>query len=64
MFITDWLGMFVPNMVKKEKSLSRYAAFESWKLSAGFIIPSWALYSDIFKYAFITPPDDVKVKGT
>jgi protein-S-isoprenylcysteine O-methyltransferase Ste14 len=63
-FVTVWLGMFLPNMLKKEKSLSRYAAFDAWKQNTGFIFPSFALYTDLFKYAFTTPPDDRKAKST
>lgn len=32
-------GMFVPNMLKKDKSLSRYPEFETYKANSGLLIP-------------------------
>ena len=41
-----WLGIaaffmveFIPNMIKKDRSLSRYAEFEEYKKRSGFFIP-------------------------
>jgi len=36
-----FLGAFLPNMLKKEKSLSRYPQFESYKEETGFLWPWW-----------------------
>ena len=33
-------GLFVPNMVKKDKSLSRYPEFSAYKAKSGLIIPT------------------------
>ncbi|MBE9068157.1 DUF1295 domain-containing protein [Leptolyngbya cf. ectocarpi LEGE 11479] len=32
-------GMFVPNMLKKDKSLSRYPEFETYKANSGLLLP-------------------------
>ena len=32
-------GMFVPNMLKKDKSLSRYPEFEAYKARSGLLLP-------------------------
>lgn len=43
-----WLGItafflieFIPNMIKKDKSLSRHLEFESYKKKSGFFIPKY-----------------------
>lgn len=59
-FASVWLTMFLQNMMAKEKSMSRYATFDTWKKSTGFCIPTIELYTDIYKYSFTTPPDDRK----
>lgn len=33
------IGAFIPNMIKKEKSLSRYPAFAEYKARSGFFFP-------------------------
>lgn len=33
-------GIFVPNMLKKDKSLSRYPGFDTYKAQSGLLIPS------------------------
>lgn len=33
------LGIFIPNMLKKDKSLSRYPEFEEYQANSGLIIP-------------------------
>ena len=34
-----FIGAFIPNMIKKDKSLSRYPDFESYKKQSGFFLP-------------------------
>ncbi len=34
-----FVGAFVPNMIRKDKSLSRYAEFAAYKKQSGFILP-------------------------
>lgn len=35
------VGIFVPNMIKKDQSLSRYPEFEVYKANSGLIWPQW-----------------------
>ncbi len=37
--VTVWLLVFVPNMVAKERSLSRYPEWEKYKKSSGWLLP-------------------------
>ncbi|MGB3656185.1 MAG: DUF1295 domain-containing protein [Rivularia sp. (in: cyanobacteria)] len=46
--------LFVPNMLKKDKSLSRYPEFEEYKENSGLLFPK--VWGD-------TPPDTAEVKG-
>ena len=47
-------GIFVPNMLKKDKSLSRYPEFEEYKENSGLLLPKvWGN----------TPTDTVEVKS-
>lgn len=34
-----WLGVFVPNMLRKEASMSRYPEWPAYKARSGFLIP-------------------------
>ena len=34
-------GVFIPNMLKKDKSLSRYSQFEEYKNSSGLLLPKF-----------------------
>ncbi|HMQ00176.1 MAG TPA: DUF1295 domain-containing protein [Cyclobacteriaceae bacterium] len=34
-----FIGVFIPNMIKKDKSLSRYPEFENYKKQSGFFLP-------------------------
>jgi protein-S-isoprenylcysteine O-methyltransferase Ste14 len=34
-----WIGVFVPNMLRKERSMSRYPQWEAYKSRSGFLIP-------------------------
>jgi len=34
-----WLGLFLPNMLKKEESLSRYPEWKEYKAQSGMIFP-------------------------
>lgn len=34
-----WLGVFVPNMLQKERSMSRYAEWPAYEARSGFLIP-------------------------
>jgi steroid 5-alpha reductase family enzyme len=36
---TFFIGAFIPNMLKKDKSLSRYAEFEDYKEKSGLLLP-------------------------
>lgn len=36
-----WLGLFLPNMLKKDKSLSRYPEFNDYKKRSGLFLPRW-----------------------
>ena len=47
-------GVFVPNMLKKDKSLSRYPEFEEYKANSGLLLPK--LWGD-------SQADTVEVKG-
>ncbi len=41
-------GVFVPNMFKKDKSLSRYPEFEEYKANSGLLLPKlWANSSQV-----------------
>lgn len=37
--LTVWLLVFLPNMVAKEKSLSRYPEWQAYKKSSGWLLP-------------------------
>jgi protein-S-isoprenylcysteine O-methyltransferase Ste14 len=46
--VYGWLGIvaffiveFIPNMIKKDKSLSRYPEFEAYKRKSGWLIPNF-----------------------
>jgi protein-S-isoprenylcysteine O-methyltransferase Ste14 len=43
-----WLIIFIPNMLKKDRSLSRYPGWESYQAKSGMILP-WPLTSAIFR---------------
>ena len=34
-----WLGVFVPNMLKKEASMARYPEWQAYKARTGFLLP-------------------------
>jgi hypothetical protein len=34
-----WLGVFVPNMLRKEASMSRYPEWAAYKARTGFLLP-------------------------
>jgi len=34
-----WLGVFVPNMLRKEASMARYPAWAAYKARSGFLLP-------------------------
>ena len=34
-----WLGIFVPNMLRKEESMSRYPEWAAYKARSGFLLP-------------------------
>lgn len=36
---TFFIGAFIPNMIKKDKSLSRYPGFANYKRQSGFLFP-------------------------
>ena len=36
-----FVGAFVPNMFKKEKSLARFPEFEAYRKKSGFLLPRW-----------------------
>jgi steroid 5-alpha reductase family enzyme len=36
-----FIGAFIPNMLKKDKSLSRYAEFEGYKEKSGLLLPKF-----------------------
>ena len=38
-FLCQWAMLFVPNMMNKEKSMSRYPEFKAWQAQTGFIFP-------------------------
>ncbi|MCU0369740.1 MAG: DUF1295 domain-containing protein [Cyclobacteriaceae bacterium] len=37
--VAFFIGAFIPNMLKKDKSLSRYAEFEGYKVKSGLLLP-------------------------
>jgi protein-S-isoprenylcysteine O-methyltransferase Ste14 len=36
-----FIGAFIPNMIKKDKSLSRYPEFETYKKQSGLLFPKF-----------------------
>jgi protein-S-isoprenylcysteine O-methyltransferase Ste14 len=36
-----WVGLFLPNMLKKDKSLARYPEFADYKKRSGLFLPKW-----------------------
>jgi protein-S-isoprenylcysteine O-methyltransferase Ste14 len=36
-----WLGTFVPNMLRKEASMSRYPEWAAYKAKTGFLLPAF-----------------------
>ena len=38
-FLAMWAMLFIPNMNKKDRSMSRYPEFKSWKENTGFFFP-------------------------
>ena len=40
-------GMFIPNMIKKDRSLGRYPEFADYKTRAGFLLPRLFVSTDI-----------------
>lgn len=38
--VAFFVGVFIPNMIRKDKSLSRYPGFSAYKKRAGFFFPS------------------------
>ena len=51
-FLVMWAILFVPNMKKKDQSMSRYPEFAAWKENTGFFFPM--LSSAIRDFAFLT----------
>lgn len=39
------VGIFIPNMIKKDKSLSRYSDFEKYKKNSGFLWPKFSFFN-------------------
>ena len=48
-----WLGVFLPNMQKKEKSMSRYPEWDAYAARTGFLLPKLAVLTDMFPSAFV-----------
>ena len=38
-FLVQWAMVFLPNMLDKDKSMSRYTEFKDWKATTGFCLP-------------------------
>lgn len=36
-----WGGLFVPNMIRKERSMSRYPAWAEYRARTGWVLPGW-----------------------
>lgn len=39
--VAFFVGAFIPNMIKKDKSLSRFAEFAEYKKKSGLFLPKW-----------------------
>lgn len=39
LFAIAWLNLFVPNMLAKEASMSRHAAWKDWISRTGMVVP-------------------------
>ena len=37
--VSFWLSLFLPNMLAKDKSLSRYKEFAAYKARSGMVVP-------------------------
>jgi hypothetical protein len=40
-------GMFIPNMIKKDRSLGRYSEFADYKTRSGFLLPRLFVSTDV-----------------
>ena len=58
LFMIVWILIFIPNMLHKDKRLSRHKGFAEYKSKTGLLIPNFVSILNDIKYIYVDIPDD------